>query len=89
MFATHEGLSKDYEVSCKELDFLVDFVKDFDGVLGARMMGGGFGGCTINIVKDDRIDSLIDQIKIAYSNSFDLNLEAYVVETGDGSSLVD
>ncbi|MDQ1139144.1 galactokinase [Pedobacter agri] len=88
MFATHEGLSKDYEVSCKELDFLVDFVKDFDGVLGARMMGGGFGGCTINIVKDDRIDSLIDQIKIAYSNSFDLNLEAYVVETGDGSSLV-
>ncbi|MET0573766.1 MAG: galactokinase [Pedobacter agri] len=89
MFATHEGLSKDYEVSCKELDFLVDFVKDFDGVLGARMMGGGFGGCTINIVKDDRIDSLIDQIKIAYSNSFDLKLEAYVVETGDGSSLVD
>ncbi|MCX3266303.1 galactokinase [Pedobacter agri] len=89
MFATHEGLSKDYEVSCKELDFLVDFVKDFDGVLGARMMGGGFGGCTINIVKDDRIDSLIDQIKIAYSNSFDLNLETYVVETGDGSSLVD
>lgn len=88
MFATHEGLSKDYEVSCKELDFLVDFVRDFDGVLGARMMGGGFGGCTINIVKDDRIDSLIDQIKIAYSNSFDLNLEAYVVETGDGSSLV-
>jgi len=88
MFATHEGLSKDYEVSCKELDFLVDFVKDFDGVLGARMMGGGFGGCTINIVKDDRIDSLIDQIKIAYSNSFDLNLEAYAVETGDGSSLV-
>ena len=57
MFETHEGLSKDYEVSCKELDFLVDAVKPLDYVLGARMMGGGFGGCTINIVKEENIPS--------------------------------
>lgn len=88
MFATHEGLSKDYEVSCKELDFLVDFVRDFDGVLGARMMGGGFGGCTINIVKDEQIETLIDKITIAYQNAFNLNVEVYVVETGNGSSLL-
>ena len=52
MYATHEGLSKDYEVSCEELDFLVDVAREC-GVTGARMMGGGFGGCTINLVKDD------------------------------------
>lgn len=89
MFATHEGLSKNYEVSCSELDFLVDFVKDFDGVLGARMMGGGFGGCTINIVKNERIDVLIEQIKISYHKKFNLELDAYVVETGNGSELAE
>ncbi|RZK19245.1 MAG: galactokinase [Pedobacter sp.] len=87
MFATHEGLSTNYEVSCKELDFLVNFVKDFDGVLGARMMGGGFGGCTINIVRDERIDVLIEQVKISYKKEFNLDLDAYVVETGNGSEL--
>src|SRR5690606_13512087 len=51
MFSAHEGLSKEYEVSCPELDFLVDYVKSFPEVIGARMMGGGFGGCTINLVK--------------------------------------
>ena len=51
MFETHDGLSRDYEVSCPELDFLVDQVRDDDDVIGARMMGGGFGGCTINLVQ--------------------------------------
>ncbi|WP_316795702.1 galactokinase [Pedobacter agri] len=88
MFATHGGLSKDYEVSCKELDFLVDFVKDFDGVLGARMMGGGFGGCTLNIIRNERIDVLIEQIKAAYQREFNLQLDAYVVETDNGSELI-
>jgi len=88
MFATHEGLSKDYEVSCQELDFLVDFVKNLDFVPGARMMGGGFGGCTINIVKDEEIDSLISEISTLYSKAFGLTLDAYIVETDNGSELI-
>lgn len=89
MFETHEGLSQDYEVSCKELDFLVDYVKDLDHVLGARMMGGGFGGCTINIVKDENIDALISEVSVLYGKEFGLSLDAYVVETANGSSLID
>ena len=84
MFATHEGLRKMYSVSCDELDWLVDFVKGNDAVLGARMMGGGFGGCTINLVKEGEIDKLIDQIKPAYEKAMNLPLtycEA-VIENG-------
>jgi len=88
MLETHEGLSKEYEVSCKELDFLVDYVKNLDYVLGARMMGGGFGGCTINIVKDEEIDTLISEISTLYSNEFGLSLDAYIVETANGSELI-
>ena len=56
MFATHEGLSKLYEVSCEELDFLVQQARKYPAVIGARLMGGGFGGCTINIVAEEGID---------------------------------
>ncbi len=58
MYQTHDGLSKEYEVSCKELDFLVEAVRNNPEVLGARMMGGGFGGCTINIVKESSIKEI-------------------------------
>jgi len=87
MFETHEGLSKDYEVSCKELDFLVDAVKPLDYVLGARMMGGGFGGCTINIVKEEKIADLIEELSSKYSLHFGLKLGAYTVQTDNGTSL--
>ena len=53
MYKTHDGLSKDYEVSCKELDFLVDLTRDNPGVFGSRMMGGGFGGCAINLIGNE------------------------------------
>jgi len=89
MFETHEGLSQDYEVSCKELDFLVDYVKDLDHVLGARMMGGGFGGCTINIVKNENIDALISEVSVLYEKEFGLSIDVYLVETANGSSLID
>lgn len=89
MFETHEGLSKAYEVSCKELDFLVEQVKEVEEVLGARMMGGGFGGCTINIVKDEAIDELTAKLTQLYHNQFGLNLSTYVVETGNGSQIVE
>jgi len=88
MLETHDGLSKDYEVSCSELDFLVDRVRDLDFVLGARMMGGGFGGCTINIVKTAYIDELIKTVSAGYLQEFGLKLDAYVVETASGTSQI-
>ncbi|MBA4058302.1 MAG: galactokinase, partial [Marivirga sp.] len=63
MYASHEGLSKLYEVSCAELDFLVAQAKTFHGVLGSRMMGGGFGGCTINIVLKSKVDIFVDTLR--------------------------
>ncbi|MCX2575174.1 galactokinase [Pedobacter sandarakinus] len=88
MYATHKGLSEIYEVSCGELDFLVNFVRDLDYVLGARMMGGGFGGCTINVVKQQNVAALVEQASEAYESEFGVKLDVYVVQTGDGTSLV-
>lgn len=87
MFRTHEGLSKEYEVSCKELDFLVDAVKGNPDVLGARMMGGGFGGCTINLVKEEAIDALVERLSKDYKQAMNLELTAYIAGIEDGSSL--
>lgn len=88
MFQTHEGLSKEYEVSCRELDFLVDAVVGNPNVLGARMMGGGFGGCTINMVREEAVDALIEEISQAYQKNMNLELSAYVAETEDGTSRI-
>jgi len=88
MFLTHEGLSKMYEVSCRELDWLVDFVKDSPNVMGARMMGGGFGGCTINIVKEDVIDALIESIKSAYEEAMGLPLSIYIASIENGTERI-
>jgi galactokinase len=88
MFETHDGLSKDYEVSCKELDFLVDAVRDNENVIGARMMGGGFGGCTINIVKNEGIDELVKTLSKKYLQEMDLPLTAIVANIEDGTSML-
>jgi galactokinase len=88
MFLTHEGLSKEYEVSCRELDFLVDHVKNNPAVLGARMMGGGFGGCTINLVKEEAIDELVKKISKDYQQAMNLELSAYIAGIEDGSSMM-
>ena len=88
MFRTHEGLSKEYEVSCKELDFLADYVKTNPSVLGARMMGGGFGGCTINLVKEEAIDDLIKNVSKDYQKAMNLELSAYIAGIENGSSIV-
>jgi galactokinase len=85
MLATHDGLSHSYEVSCKELDFLVDAVRDNPNVIGARMMGGGFGGCTINLVKENAIEALIAWLSNSYQQATGLKLETYIVQTGDGT----
>lgn len=88
MFATHDGLSKMYEVSCDELDFLVDFVKNEEAVVGARMMGGGFGGCTINLVKEDAIPGLIRAISAQYLEHTGKDLTPYVVSISEGTSII-
>lgn len=88
MFKTHDGLSKEYNVSCKELDFLVDFVKEMPGVLGARMMGGGFGGCTINLVKNESIENIVRVISPAYYKNTGRELTSYIANVEDGTSLI-
>jgi galactokinase len=87
MFATHNGLSKNYEVSCEELDFLADAVRNDENVLGARMMGGGFGGCTINLVKKDAVDATIERVAAAYKEKFNIKLEAYKIKIANGTSV--
>ncbi len=89
MFETHEGLSKLYEVSCVELDFLVEQARKFPAVIGSRLMGGGFGGCTINIVAEDGIANFIEDASREYQQRFDIIPEAYIVETADGTKAVD
>ncbi|HVK97253.1 MAG TPA: galactokinase [Flavisolibacter sp.] len=89
MYGSHDGLSKEYEVSCKELDFLVDAVRNNSQVLGARMMGGGFGGCTINIVEEGAVDSLIEKLSKEYKENMGKELTPYIAETADGSSIVE
>lgn len=88
MYGSHHGLSKEYEVSCKELDFLVDAVRNNPAVLGARMMGGGFGGCTINIVKEEAIDDLVNQLQSQYKEAMGLDLTAYIAQIENGSSAI-
>lgn len=89
MYGSHDGLQHEYEVSCKELDFLVDAVRGNKAVVGARMTGGGFGGCTINLVQEDAIDELVAAISKKYKEAMGLDLTAYIAQTADGSSLVE
>jgi galactokinase len=85
LYESHAGLQYDYEVSSKELDLLVKLVKDETFVLGGRMMGGGFGGCTINIIHQDAIEALITRIGPVYKENTGIELHAYEVVTGDGA----
>uniref|UniRef100_A0AB33IT92 Galactokinase n=1 Tax=Prevotella sp. GTC17254 TaxID=3236794 RepID=A0AB33IT92_9BACT len=87
MFETHYGLSKEYEVSCEELDFLNDLAKEC-GVTGSRIMGGGFGGCTINLVKDELYDSFIATARQKYTEKFGHEPGVYDVIISDGSRKV-
>lgn len=84
MYATHEGLSKDYEVSCEELDYLNDIAKEM-GVTGSRIMGGGFGGCTINLVKDELHDKFIETVKKDFKKKYGHEPAIYDVVISDGA----
>lgn len=86
MFASHEGLSKKYGVSCPELDLLVDTATQLAGVSGARMMGGGFGGCTINLVDGAQMEKVKKELDCAFQEQFGRNLVFYEVNTDDGAT---
>lgn len=88
MYTTHEGLRHDYEVSCRELDFLVDFTKDHEEVLGARIMGGGFGGCSINLIHQDYIEAFIKKVIEAYETKFDIELNCFVAIPSSGVRII-
>ncbi|MBA4141206.1 MAG: galactokinase [Segetibacter sp.] len=85
MFETHKGLSELYEVSCPELDFLVNKAKEHPAIIGSRVMGGGFGGCTINLIKKQDWAEVTDQITKAYKQQFNIDAEVYEVATSDGT----
>jgi galactokinase len=88
IYATHDGLSKAYEVSCKELDYLVETVRQESAVLGARMMGGGFGGCTINIIETSKVEAITERLMKNYKSVMGLELTPYQVKLEDGTSIV-
>ena len=85
IYATHDGLSQEYGVSCPELDFIVDIARDHKDVLGARMMGGGFGGCVIALVKKEGVADYIADVKEKYMVKFDKDPRVIEVEISDGA----
>ncbi|MEO6000998.1 MAG: galactokinase [Chitinophagaceae bacterium] len=89
MYQTHQGLSKLYEVSCEELDFLAEQAHSFKGVTGTRMMGGGFGGCTINLVKQESVEEFTSFIKAAYQDQFKKATEIYITQIEDGTKVIE
>jgi len=86
MYQSHEGLSQMYEVSCRELDVLVDEASKIDGVSGSRMMGGGFGGCTINLVLSSQIKAFDEQIKNRYKKRLGKTIKTYKTRIANGAT---
>lgn len=84
MNASHVSLRDDYEVSCEEIDVLVEEAWKIDGVIGSRITGGGFGGCTVSIVRDDAVDTFKEKVGAAYQERVGKTADFYVVEIGDG-----
>jgi len=85
LYEAHDGISTLYEVSCPESDFLVDFSKSNSNVLGARQTGGGFGGCTLNIVHEDAVDEFVSAASKAYKERFNIDLESFEVRPSKGT----
>ncbi|MEM7368589.1 MAG: galactokinase [Bacteroidota bacterium] len=89
MYASHHGLQHQYQVSCEELDFLVDTSRKMPEILGARMMGGGFGGCTINLLRAESVDKVAASLKEAYQNTFKKEPGQYIVRISDGVHILE
>ena len=88
MNASHVSLRDDYEVSCEEIDILVDLAWSIEGVIGSRITGGGFGGCTVSIVKNDAVDHFIETVGAQYEERVGHKAEFYVVDIGDGARIL-
>lgn len=88
MNESHRSLRDDYEVSCEEIDILVDLAWETEGVIGSRITGGGFGGCTVSIVKNDAVDGFIKKIGEEYQAKVGHEAEFYVVDIGDGARVL-
>ena len=88
MNESHQSLREDYQVSCREIDILVDMAQAMPGVLGSRITGGGFGGCTVSIVRNDAVDGFISQIGKTYQEKVGHEAEFYVVDIGDGAKII-
>jgi galactokinase len=87
MFETHDGLSKDYEVSCDELDYLVDLAKTEEDIIGSRLMGGGFGGCAITLIKKGKEAIIKEKFTKLYLEKFNIDLKIYDIKVSNGTSL--
>ena len=85
MFGSHEGLSREYEVSCAELDFIEEIARKTPGMLGARMMGGGFGGCVIHLIEEKAHDAYLDEVKSRFQAQFGQTPRVIDVVIGDGA----
>jgi len=88
MDESHVSLRDDYEVSCEEIDFLVDTAHSINGVIGSRITGGGFGGCTVNIVKNEAVNDFREKIKKDYLEKYDKEPGIYQVSIGDGAGRI-
>lgn len=85
MNASHESLKNDYEVSCEEIDVLVDLAGKVEGVIGSRITGGGFGGCTVSIVKNEAVDDFTKVLEMEYAKKVGHKPEFYIVDVGEGA----
>lgn len=88
IYQSHNGLSNQYKVSCHELDFLVNQAKANPNILGARMMGGGFGGCTINLIAKTQAEAFAEKVSKAYHREFNKTCSVYFIEISEGTHLV-
>ncbi len=84
MNESHDSLQYDYEVSCSELDFIVNTGRKIEGVLGIRMTGAGFGGCTVAIIKNSAVDEYVERVGVLFEEKFGHKASFYVTGTGDG-----
>ncbi|MEM8586055.1 MAG: galactokinase [Bacteroidota bacterium] len=87
--STHKGLRDQYEVSCEEVDFLQSFAEAHEGVKGSRIMGGGFGGCTLNLVSDEQVNFFVEDVKRAYLWKYKIEAQAIPVRIANGTELIE
>jgi galactokinase len=88
MLASHASLRDDYEVSCPQLDTMVEAALKVEGVIGARMTGGGFGGCTVSLVRNEAVERYLSEVPATYKTATGIEPAVYVCQAADGASLI-